>query len=61
MVAEAVANLESELGREPKDTEIAEKLDITLDEYHHILHDVNASKIIGIEDLGVVVRHRPAI
>ena len=53
MVAEAIANLESALGREPKDTEIAEKLDITLDEYHHILHDVNASKIIGIEDLGV--------
>nr|WP_240722039.1 RNA polymerase sigma factor FliA [Pseudoalteromonas phenolica] len=53
MVAEAIANLESALGREPKDTEIAEKLDIPLDEYHHILHDVNASKIIGIEDLGV--------
>ncbi|MBE0367430.1 RNA polymerase sigma factor for flagellar operon FliA [Pseudoalteromonas aurantia 208] len=52
-VAEAISFLESALGREPKDTEIAEKLDITLDEYHHILHDVNASKIIGIEDLGV--------
>ncbi|KID57677.1 RNA polymerase sigma 70 [Pseudoalteromonas luteoviolacea CPMOR-1] len=53
MVAEAIAELETALGREPKDTEIAEKLDIPLDEYHHILHDVNASKIIGIEDLGV--------
>ncbi|ATD05858.1 MULTISPECIES: RNA polymerase sigma factor FliA [Pseudoalteromonas] len=53
MVAEAISELESLLGREPKDTEIAEKLDISLDEYHHILHDVNASKVIGIEDLGV--------
>ena len=53
LVAETISELESTLNREPKDTEVAEKLDITLDEYHHILHDVNASKIIGIEDLGV--------
>ncbi|CAH9054404.1 RNA polymerase sigma factor FliA [Pseudoalteromonas holothuriae] len=53
MVAEAISELESALNREPKDTEIAEKLDITLDEYHHILSDVNSSKVIGIEDLGV--------
>ncbi|MFC3031787.1 RNA polymerase sigma factor FliA [Pseudoalteromonas fenneropenaei] len=53
MVAEAIAELEGELGREPKDTEIAAKLDISLDEYHHILQDVNSSKILGIEDLGV--------
>ncbi|WMN59409.1 RNA polymerase sigma factor FliA [Pseudoalteromonas xiamenensis] len=53
MVAEAISELEGILGREPKDTEIAEKLDITLDEYHHILQDVNSSRILGIEDLGV--------
>ncbi|CCQ09712.1 RNA polymerase sigma factor for flagellar operon [Pseudoalteromonas luteoviolacea B = ATCC 29581] len=53
MVAEAISELEGALGREPKDTEIAEKLDITLDEYHHILQDVNSSRILGIEDLGV--------
>ena len=53
LVAETIAELESTLNREPKDTEVAEKLDITLDEYHHILHDVNSSKVLGIEDLGV--------
>ncbi|WP_462165240.1 RNA polymerase sigma factor FliA [Pseudoalteromonas xiamenensis] len=53
MVAEAISELEGILGREPKDTEIAEKLDITLDEYHHILQDVNSSRILGIENLGV--------
>jgi RNA polymerase sigma factor for flagellar operon FliA len=53
MVAQAVSELEALLGREAKDTEIAEKLDITLDEYHHILQDVNSSRILGIEDLGV--------
>lgn len=53
MVADAINELESQLGREPKDIEVAEKLDISLDEYHHILHDVNSCKILGIEDLGV--------
>jgi len=52
-VAKAISELESELGREVKDIEVAEKLDITLDEYHHILNDVNSGKILGIEDLGV--------
>ncbi|WP_100913024.1 RNA polymerase sigma factor FliA [Pseudoalteromonas spongiae] len=52
-VAAVINQLESSLGREPKDIEVAEKLDITLDEYHHILRDISNGKIIGIEDLGV--------
>ncbi|MEO2266886.1 RNA polymerase sigma factor FliA [Pseudoalteromonas pernae] len=52
-VAQAINELEGVLGREPKDVEVAEKLDISLDEYHHILNDVNCSKVLGIEDLGV--------
>ncbi|MFY8272881.1 RNA polymerase sigma factor FliA [Pseudoalteromonas sp. SSDWG2] len=52
-VAHAINELEGLLGREPKDIEVAEKLDISLDEYHHILNDVNCSKVLGIEDLGV--------
>ncbi len=53
MVAETIAKLETELGREVKDIEVAEKLDLTLNEYHHILSDVNNGKILGLEDLGV--------
>ena len=53
MVAQATAELEAVLGREVKDVEVAEKLDITLNEYHDILNDVNSGRIIGIEDLGV--------
>lgn len=52
-VAEAVADLEKQLGREPRETEIASYLEMELDEYRHILYDVNNSKILGIEDLGV--------
>ncbi|GGI67456.1 RNA polymerase sigma factor FliA [Shewanella gelidii] len=52
-VAQVIDELEQELGRDARDTEIAERLDITLNEYHHILNDVSVGKIIGIEDLGV--------
>ncbi|MBL4814031.1 RNA polymerase sigma factor FliA [Shewanella sp.] len=52
-VAQVIDELEQELGRDAKDDEIAQRLDMTLDEYHHILNDVSVGKIIGIEDLGV--------
>lgn len=50
-VAQAIDQLEQELGRDAQDHEIAQRLDISLDEYHHILSDITAGKIIGIEDL----------
>ncbi|GAA5213952.1 RNA polymerase sigma factor FliA [Corallincola platygyrae] len=52
-VAEAIADLEQQLGRDATDTEIAQKLDITVQDYHHILNEVSTGKIIGLEDLGV--------
>jgi len=53
MLAEAVRKVENETGRDARDQEVAEKLGIPLDEYHHILNDVTSGRIIGIEDLGV--------
>lgn len=53
LIAETINELESELGRDVKDVEVAEKLDITLDEYHQMLSDVSSGRIIGIEDLGI--------
>jgi len=53
LVTEAIKNLEAELGRDVTDIEVAEKLDISLNEYHHILNEVSSGKIIGIEDLGI--------
>ncbi|ARD23199.1 MULTISPECIES: RNA polymerase sigma factor FliA [Shewanella] len=52
-VAQVIDELGQELGRDARDTEIAEKLEMTLEEYHHILNDVSVGKVIGIEDLGV--------
>ncbi len=53
LIAETIAELEADLGRDVKDVEVAEKLDITLDEYHAMLSDASNGRIIGIEDLGV--------
>lgn len=53
LIADTIAELEAEHGRDIKDFEVAEKLDISLDEYHHMLTDVSTGRIIGIEDLGV--------
>lgn len=53
MVSEAIKSLEGELGRDVSDIEVAEKLDISLNEYHHILNEVSSGKIIGIDDIGV--------
>ncbi|GAA6203379.1 MULTISPECIES: RNA polymerase sigma factor FliA [Thalassotalea] len=53
MVSEAIKALEAQLGRDVTDIEVAEKLDISLNEYHHILSEVSSGKIIGIDDLGV--------
>jgi len=53
MVSEAIKQLEDSLGRDVTDVEVAEKLDLSLNEYHHILNEVSSGKIIGIEDLGV--------
>lgn len=53
MVSDAIRNLEGELGRDVSDIEVAEKLDISLNEYHHILNEVSAGKIIGLDDLGI--------
>ena len=43
--------LENELGRDATDAEVADKMGISLNEYHQILSEVSTGKIIGIEDL----------
>mgnify|MGYP006193091501 FL=1 len=53
LIAETIAELEGQYGRDVKDSEVAEKLDISLDEYHHMLSDISSGRIIGIEDLGI--------
>ena len=53
MISEAIKQLEAQFGRDVSDIEVAEKLDISLNDYHHILSEVSTGKILGIDDLAV--------
>lgn len=52
-IAQAIHNVERETSGDAKDTDVAQKLNVSIDEYHQMLNEVNAGKMIGIEDLGV--------
>lgn len=52
-ISEVIAQLEAELGRDPNDKEIAKRLGMSLEQYYQIQNDINAGRLIGIEDLGV--------
>ena len=52
-ITEAIRQVERETGRDARDVEIAGKLQVSIDDYHQMLLEVNSGKLIGIEDLGV--------
>ncbi|KGY12929.1 RNA polymerase sigma 70 [Vibrio tubiashii] len=52
-VSQAISALEGVLNRDPTDAEVAQHMGISLDQYHTILTDINCSRLVGIEDLGV--------
>ena len=53
LVAAAVKEVENRLGRDAKDHEVAEELDISLKEYHGMLTDSAGGHLYGFDDLGV--------
>lgn len=53
LISNAIHKLTSSLGREPKETEIAQELGVSLNKYHQMLQDSASSQLIGFEDLGV--------
>ncbi|WP_353496727.1 RNA polymerase sigma factor FliA [Vibrio chaetopteri] len=52
-ISQAISVLEVELNRDPTDTEVANHLGMSLEQYHKALSDINCSKLVGIEDLGI--------
>ena len=43
-------NLEQELGRSPTDEEVAKALQITMDEFHELVHQVRPVSLLSIDD-----------
>lgn len=54
MVADAMREIENETGRDARDVEVAKVLDMSIDEYHHILHDASGARIFSYEELNEV-------
>jgi len=53
MVAEAVREIENDVGRDARDTEIADTLEMSLQDYYKILQDNSYHKVLSFEDLGI--------
>ncbi len=51
-VAEVVRQIENEKGRDARDTEIAEALEMDIKQYNRILQDASGHKILSFEDIG---------
>src|SRR4051812_36158670 len=48
--AAAVREIEAEFGHEARDTEIAQKMGVSLDEYHKIAHDAASCRITSLDN-----------
>lgn len=49
-VSEAINNVENRVSRSARDEEIAEEMDVSLKEYHHILQDTSSSHLLSIDE-----------
>ena len=50
-ISQAVREIEMEHGRDAKDSEVAEKLDMPLDDYYHVLQESRTHHILSFDDL----------
>lgn len=50
-ISQAMREIESEFGRDARDSEVAERLDMSLDEYHQVLQDASSHQIVSFEDI----------
>lgn len=52
-VAEVVRQIENEKGRDARDSEIAEALEMKMDEYNRILQDTSGHRVLSFEEIGI--------
>jgi len=50
-ISQAMRQIETEQGRDARDSEVAERLDMSLDEYHLVLQDASSHQIVSFEDI----------
>lgn len=52
-VSAVVQKLENDLGRDARDHEVAEALGVSIKDYHKMLSDMNAARLIAFEDISL--------
>jgi RNA polymerase sigma factor FliA len=50
-ISQTMRQIEADYGRDARDSEVAERLDMTLDEYHQVLQDASSHQIVSFEDI----------
>ena len=50
-ITQAMRQIEAEQGRDARDTEVAERLNMDLDEYHQVLQDASSHQIVSFENV----------
>ena len=55
-VAQAIREIERDTGREARDVEVAERMGLSLDDYHRIVHDSASCQLASLDDGHVVDR-----
>ena len=53
MVAEVVREIENRTGRDARDHEIAQSLNVSLDEYHQLLQEASGHRVFSYEELEI--------
>jgi RNA polymerase sigma factor for flagellar operon FliA len=54
LVAEAMRGIENREGRDARDVEVAEALNMSLEEYHQVLQDASGCRIFSLDELSAV-------
>lgn len=50
-ISQAMREIETEQGRDARDSEVAARLEMSLDEYHLVLQDASSHQIVSFEDI----------
>ena len=53
IISETIRKVENQIGKDPKDRDIAEALNISLGAYHQLLQDSLGAKIFGFDDIAM--------
>lgn len=53
LITDTMAQMAQEKGRDATDVEIAERIGVSVSEYHTMLYDAASAKVMSMEDLGV--------